>query len=94
MNNITYGLDYDDIIDSSGTITITTDTCDSTFTLDNLADTITLDSIYANDPTIKVGDTSFKEEDLKDFEEDVLAGKKPAEAPEETKEENKEDENI
>lgn len=67
MNNITYGLDYDDIIDSSGTITITTDTCDSTFTLDNLADTITLDSIYATNPTIKVGDTSFKEDDLKDL---------------------------
>ena len=35
-----------------------------------------------------------KEEDLKDFEEDVLAGKKPAEAPEETKEEEKKNENI
>ena len=34
-----------------------------------------------------------EEVDLKDFEEDVLAGKKPAEAPEETKEEEKKDEN-
>tara|TARA_B100001113_G_scaffold330244_2_gene305686 strand:- start:2539 stop:2670 length:132 start_codon:yes stop_codon:yes gene_type:complete len=36
----------------------------------------------------------IEEVDLKDFEEDVLAGKKPAEAPEETKEEEKKDENI
>lgn len=66
MNNITYGMDYSDIIDSSGTITITTDTCDSTFTLDNTLDTITLDSIYT-EPTISVGNIKLKEDDVADL---------------------------
>ena len=65
MNDITYGMDYSDIIDSSGTITITTDTIDSTFTLDN-SNTITLDSIYT-DPTITVGNVVLKEDDVNDL---------------------------
>ena len=73
MTDITYGMDYSDNIDSSGTITITTDTCDSTITLDNdltftldNSNTITLDSIYT-DPTITVGNVVLKEDDVNDL---------------------------
>ena len=65
MADITYGMDYSDIISSSGTITITTDTCDSTFTLDN-TNTVTIDPIYI-DPAITIGGIKLKEDDVKDL---------------------------
>ena len=65
MTDITYGMDYSDIVSSSGTITITTDTCDSTFTLDN-TNAVTLDPIYI-DPAITIGDIKLKEDDVKDL---------------------------